>query len=234
MKTIISLSITLLLFISYTAMSQNFSFKSYETGDNYMDLADNNNFFPNPVNHGAKSDSSSSEISNSCEDYDNAVSGEVSEIKIKKNYFAIEQSINASDFMQVGVVITGGSSCNVLDYSVNDDNACNTIFYYRISNIDIEDSEQVTHIKWMKIDDDKISGIAAYPNPVGTELYIRLERNTLYKVTINTPDERMFSEQVYSDEKGILKPGISYMPDGVYLINIDDGAALFSFLFLKR
>ena len=97
--------------------------------------------------------------------------------EVNTQYFEIERSINAKDFIKIGVVSAKGSNnSSVNNYNFTDKELYNlgeNIVYYRLRIVDRDFSAKYSRIESLKISASSVQ-IGVYPNPFSEELFVKI------------------------------------------------------------
>ena len=148
--------------------------------------------------------------------------------EINSDYFVVERSLDAVQFMEVGRVDAAGNSLQNITYNFMDSWAGATL-YYRLKQVDIDGNHEYFDI--IKIDSDCHTGdtgtfIDVFPNPVmgNAEAFIKLFVDTHETVYIDVMD--VTGALISETPAGILNgPNLISFPtdnlaDGTYFIRV--------------
>jgi hypothetical protein len=81
------------------------------------------------------------------------------------DYFNVERSIDAQEFIKVGMQKAAGNSNKILKYSNIDENPINGISYYRLKQFDVDGSFHFSNIISINVIKEKNVKFIVYPNP---------------------------------------------------------------------
>jgi hypothetical protein len=98
------------------------------------------------------------------------------------SHFEVEKSLDGKNYENSGIVFAYGNSAATLNYALTDKNINinqAAVIYYRLRSVDHDGSSELSIIRSIRITKtaDKGISIAAYPNPVTTELRVTIPAN---------------------------------------------------------
>ncbi|MGR6087592.1 MAG: T9SS type A sorting domain-containing protein [Arcticibacter sp.] len=97
--------------------------------------------------------------------------------------FAVERSDGINPFEKILEVNAAGNSTSNLDYTAIDQYPLQGVSYYRLREIDIDGTEQLSEPVKVVIDDKYRSNFSLYPNPTNQEFFLVSQgTNTTYKL----------------------------------------------------
>ncbi len=99
------------------------------------------------------------------------------EIEKNVSHFVIERSADGTNFSDAGVIFTAGNSDKHKEYSFKDDLRGMTkgMMYYRLKIVDLDAKMERSPIRALRISEqNEMTSILAYPNPVEGELRVTL------------------------------------------------------------
>lgn len=102
--------------------------------------------------------------------------------EINNDYFTVEKSKTAIDWIIITKVNGAGNSSNTLSYSTTDQTPYNGISYYRLKQTDFDGKYSYSQIRAVNFNDEKTDDIRVYPNPVTDELIIEITGNSKKEV----------------------------------------------------
>ncbi|WP_028978940.1 glycoside hydrolase family 9 protein [Sporocytophaga myxococcoides] len=79
------------------------------------------------------------------------------------SYFEIQRSTNGTDFNAIGQVHAAGTSSSVIYYTFEDSYPVNGLFYYRLKQVDIDGSHELSKIVYISNEDQ--TRLSLVPNP---------------------------------------------------------------------
>jgi hypothetical protein len=99
------------------------------------------------------------------------------------SHFSIEKSTDGIHFSERGLVFAFGNTSETKNYSFTDGNINVSqvgVIYYRLRSVDIDGKNELSQVKTIRIgkkNEQSISNILTYPNPVSTELHVTIPTN---------------------------------------------------------
>lgn len=153
--------------------------------------------------------------------------GNIVEIKwstnseIESDYFIVQRSNNAKDFVDVIQAIAEGTSQTIQYYNAEDYDPYDGVSYYRITQVDIHSTP--FHSQNIRVDFQKEPEIAVYPNPTSGPINLHMKVNAGDEVMIMVRD--VFGKDHYStvvitsdnDEVFAIDPDQKIAP-GMYVV----------------
>ncbi|HWY12663.1 MAG TPA: T9SS type A sorting domain-containing protein [Bacteroidia bacterium] len=165
---------------------------------------------------------------------DKAILNWTTSTELNNDYFTVERSVNAVDFVPLATIKGSGTSNEKKYYTFTDPSPEQETNYYRLRQTDKDNSTTVSNPVFLR----PCLGLAYYkpdvfPNPATTDLNINfsfIPINTNYTI-INS-----FGDVVY---KGTLdymtnKISVTDYPTGVYSVFISDSENIFTYRFVKK
>ncbi len=150
--------------------------------------------------------------------------------EINSDYFVVERSLDAVEFMEVGRVDAAGNSLQNITYNFVDSWAGATM-YYRLKQVDIDGNHEYFDI--IKIDSYCHTGdtgtIDVFPNPIvgNVEAFIKLFVDTQETVYIDVIDVRgaLISETPADIVTGpnLLSFSTEHLAEGTYFVRVRSG-----------
>jgi hypothetical protein len=138
------------------------------------------------------------------------------------SHFEIQRSFDGVNFTTIGTVKAAGNSQDTKKYSFEDKKLYHTATYYRLKQIDLDNSHNFSEIRVINKTDKFHYEI--FPNPVIDELQINLYAEHLTDVKINVFNQvgNPIEQQIQEDVKGKLSKSLSTKNwlTGEYIINI--------------
>lgn len=132
------------------------------------------------------------------------------------SHFVIERSVNGIDYSDAGIVIANGNSNVKIDYNFAD--AINTkasgVIYYRLKMVDQDGRFQHSPVRLIRIGEEKQNvTVAAYPNPVTSEL----------RITIPTSwQNKTISFDLYNANGQLVKHIVSGKASQTEVLNVNE------------
>ncbi|MEI9807553.1 MAG: T9SS type A sorting domain-containing protein [Bacteroidota bacterium] len=136
-----------------------------------------------------------------------------------KNY-AVERSLNGTDFTSIGAVDATGKST----YSLEDNQPMTETRYYRVRNIDIDGSSKYTPVVRVLGKERTGAQIQLYPVPARDQVYVQHNKAPAkVNITIYSLDGRMIKQVQAIPNTYQTSLNISDLKTGMYLVKYDDG-----------
>ena len=146
--------------------------------------------------------------------------------------FVIERSNDGNSFDSIGFVSSlsvGGRGANYIftDMPLNDG-----IEYYRLRQINLDNSYSYGPVRFLKLNRGEI--VSIYPNPVSEDLYIKSGVTLANaQMKIYTIDGRLMMEKVLNGS-GTLSVSVRSLPAGIYVAKVSAGDNNFKYRFVKK
>ena len=131
-------------------------------------------------------------------------------------YFELERSTDAIHFQTITRKLAAGNSKITEHYNYQDISLPAGIYYYRLKQVDLDDSFQYSRVISVKIS-DKLS-VRIYPNPVSDQMTIQSEIEINLVEIINSAGVKLQSNMV--NQKS-LQVDMSKFPSGLYVIRVN-------------
>lgn len=148
------------------------------------------------------------------------------------SHFVIERSVNGIDYTDAGMIFANGNSNVKVPYSYADALPANAngVIYYRLKMVDLDGKFQRSTVKLIRIGDaPKTLSIAAYPNPVTTELRISLPESWQNKkVTLNifSSNGQLVKQVVASRASQTETVNVADITNGLYIVKATNGTEI--------
>ncbi len=148
------------------------------------------------------------------------------------SHFVVERSVNGIDYTEAGMIFASGNSNVKVPYSYADALPANAkgVIYYRLKMVDLDGKFQRSTVKLIRIGDaPKTLTIAAYPNPVTTELRISLPDSWQNKrVTLNifSSNGQLVKQVVASRASQTETVNVADITNGLYIVKATDGTEI--------
>lgn len=139
--------------------------------------------------------------------------------------FEVQRSEDGTDFANVGFIEARGRSGYGTDYTFNDEAVLkNTDYYYRLRQIDFDDSEMFSEVVIGALNDNVFAVGEIFPNPATTDatFALHLEEDQATVVTILDATGREVSSQSYDLRAGNhrLSLDVSKLTAGTYVAQV--------------
>ena len=151
--------------------------------------------------------------------------------EVENSLFRLERSVNGIDFETIGYLDGSGTTDNINNYMLRDNDPVNGNNYYRLIDIDhngVENASEIIRISYYKESDIEIK---PYPNPLqkGQTLYISLDQEaelgTIRMHQMNGTEVRIETERT-GDR---LEINVSQISQGVHLLTMVVNGRLLKF-----
>lgn len=152
------------------------------------------------------------------------------------SYFAIETSLNGTDFTEVGRTGAAGNSNSTRAYNFVHKNINQHSYYYRIRQVDVDGT--IIYSKIIRINIAALKTATLYPNPVQDKTSVRFslpQATTVSAVVINASGVQVYSfKRVYTKGEHTMNLNLAVLPAGSYLLQLkDDSGNVQTFQFIK-
>jgi hypothetical protein len=147
--------------------------------------------------------------------------------EINTSFFVIEKSANGTDYTEAGIVFAKGNAGSITNYSFSDNvtGSLSDFTYYRLRTVDIDGNSGLSETRIIKTGKQGISNIsiAAYPNPVTTELRITIpaewqNKKVMYEVIAANGLVAKRTETVNNNQVEALN--VSSLAPGFYVVRV--------------
>jgi hypothetical protein len=132
------------------------------------------------------------------------------------SHFVIERSVNGVDYTDAAMIMATGNSNVKIDYAFNDaiNSQSKGVLYYRLRMVDADGKYQHSTVRMIRVGEQKENvTIAAYPNPVTTELRITVPA---------TWQNKTISFDLYNANGQIVKHVVAGNAGQTETINVND------------
>ncbi|MCB9267514.1 MAG: T9SS type A sorting domain-containing protein [Lewinellaceae bacterium] len=125
-------------------------------------------------------------------------------------------------FTSIAFIEGAGSSLEEKDYRYTDTDVLpNTLYYYRLQQVDFDGRREFSNIVSARVEGDKPYAINVYPNPVKDRLNITYFHRSGKAATLfiyNSVGQLVLQQEVAPGEQGVDLPGLE---EGVYWLRIE-------------
>ena len=140
------------------------------------------------------------------------------------NYFQIERSSDANNFIPVGIVYGAGNSSIIKNYEFIDNSELRTqnsaLLYYRLKQVDFNGDYKYSQIKSVLLDNSDVFEVNVYPNPASERIVVEYSGFAVQCLEImNTLGEIILKPAIQPLSSAIILD-LSNQPDGIYLIAV--------------
>jgi hypothetical protein len=148
------------------------------------------------------------------------------------DYFTIEKSMDALNFVEIGTVKGAGNSNTELNYEFTDVNLQKDVSYYRIKQTDFDDtftySSLISPTKCKPIFDFQFE---IFPNPSATDLNIKSSVLNTKIVVLDFLGKIIFESNI---ETGNIVLDVSQFESGIYFVQMISEGETQSKKFIKN
>jgi|GEM_PF-3565715 len=148
-------------------------------------------------------------------------------LEINSNYFTVERSADAREFILIGTVMAAGNSTSARNYQLIDPNPLQGVSYYRLGTTDLNGNTTLSEMAEVNMSAN--STISVYPNPTRGQVYVSLT-NPAASVGIqiyNAIGGQVFSKTCTGNASANQLISIPSLPAGVYTVSVNnDGNSL--------
>jgi hypothetical protein len=146
------------------------------------------------------------------------------------SHFAIERSVNGSDYSDIGMIFTNGDSDIERDYSFSDDvkNMSKKVVYYRLKMVDLDGRFEYSPVRVINVGaQSETVSILAYPNPVTDNLRITLpstwQNNKITIDIVNTNGQVM--KRITNNRASQTETlDVRDLAVGLYMVRVSNGS----------
>ena len=141
--------------------------------------------------------------------------------EINNDYFVIERSTNASDWIPLDSVNGAGNSNAVLSYHYPDNNPYSGTSYYRLKQIDNDGTTEYSNIEVVNFEGLEI--ISLFPNPSSGEVSISIKSSETGTLELKAYDSvgKLVSNEVFQVNEGVSNINTQInAADGKYFISV--------------
>lgn len=155
--------------------------------------------------------------------------------EINNDYYLVEKSKNGADFETLGRVKGAGNSLSKLNYSIVDDKPFDGLSYYRLKQVDFNDTYTYSKIESVDFNNTKDFSFDVFPNPnKGTNFNIALEgvknNEEILVVIYNVTGKESFSKVLTANENEssvfVINPTHT-LSSGVYIITATSNQTIY-------
>lgn len=159
-----------------------------------------------------------------------AVLNWVTALEINSAKFSIERSVNGIDFESIGEVEAAGSSFNNLNYEFVDISPNNGLNYYRLKQIDLDESFEYSLLKSIDLKEAKIA-LSIYPNPTTDEIRVNNIGSGIRKARVVNSMGQMIKEFLLQDGENVI--AVNDLNKGIYFLQYENGTSFSMEQFVK-
>ncbi len=153
------------------------------------------------------------------------------------SYFAIETSLNGTDFTEAGRTGAAGNSNSKRTYSFVHKNIQQQSYYYRIRQVDIDGT--IIYSTIIRINMAALKTATLYPNPMRGKTSVRFslqQSSAISAVVINASGLQVYRfNQFYTKGEHTINLNLAVLPAGYYLLQLkDESGTVQTFQFVKN
>ncbi len=140
-------------------------------------------------------------------------------IEINNDWFIIEKSTNAEDWITIGTIKGAGNSSSVKEYSFTDFATENGGMYYRLKQVDFDGTYSYSKIIIPVEKRNPTVDALIYPNPAENHLHFYFNKDNLSSIISihNANGQLVYSQEAETNEVMI---DVRHFPRGIYLASI--------------
>ena len=140
--------------------------------------------------------------------------------ELNNDYFTIEKSNNANDWITVSRIDGAGNSNRILKYSATDPNPFNGISFYRLKQTDFDGNYKYSQIITVIYSPSFGKEVIIYPNPAHQLITIQAHAQELLNLIIYNSVGQDVTNRIRQISKSNDKMvfDISTLPPGIYLV----------------
>lgn len=146
--------------------------------------------------------------------------------EINTNYFEVEKSVDASNFVGVGQVTASQTTDPINNYSFNDYlNGVNTsVVYYRLKIYDNDGKISYSKIVSVRLG-EPVTKVSMYPNPASNftvvNLYAEKQSVAMLRLMDNAGKQLLSrSYNINSGNNSLMVDQLSNLPKGIYIVQV--------------
>lgn len=146
------------------------------------------------------------------------------ETELNNDYFTVERSSNAKDWMEIRVVAGAGTSNQALSYSITDRKPVDGYNYYRLKQTDFDGSYTYFEVRAVSIERNEPGPVVAYPTPTKGQIFVQstaLESSTTRLFNLCGQDVSHLVRWSSGLGTGI-EIDMTTLPAGLYLLKTPD------------
>lgn len=147
--------------------------------------------------------------------------------EINSDYFEVERSIDAVNFISIGRVKAAGFSNVALDYRFTDAQPEKGLNYYRLKQVDLDNRLVYTPARLVRFDGVETGSVKYFPNPTQGLLNIELTGDMVKEAKVinisNAAGIVVDQIKIGNNNNSIITLDMIRHPKGVYFIQIKSG-----------
>jgi hypothetical protein len=147
------------------------------------------------------------------------------------SHFVIQRSFDLVSFENIGQVTAAGNSTQVINYQFIDHNAPPVQIYYRIVEIDNDDTH--TNFNILSINGDTNNQITVYPNPFQGQFIMNISNAKNFELMITDIIGRILYQETIDSDLFIRKLG-DLFPSGTYIVSIRSNEGILNQKMIKK
>jgi hypothetical protein len=158
--------------------------------------------------------------------------------EIDNDYFTVERSVNAVDFIEIGKVnskAVNGNSTSNLNYYLNDPDVETGVYYYRLKQTDFSGTYKYSDIATVTIGDDEIFSIKPNPTIATADIIYTCAGSQNAEIKVYDYRGRLIMSKDILCTKGhnVSTIDLSDEPDGMFFVTLTANDKVFKTKLLK-
>ncbi|ASS49422.1 MAG: hypothetical protein A3D31_03130 [Candidatus Fluviicola riflensis] len=135
-------------------------------------------------------------------------------------YFTLERSCDGVNFQPIKQITGSGTTQQVHDYQVNDDDLCSGVSYYRLSQTDLNGEQKVLGIRSTK-SCLLPTELVVFPNPATDELTVSWNGKAVKELVLyDAVGQLIFTKNDWSEQASSATMDVSQLAAGVYYLTV--------------
>jgi trimeric autotransporter adhesin len=152
--------------------------------------------------------------------------------EVNAAWFEVERSADGSHFAYRGKLSAAGNSSYERDYLFNDTGLPEGRLFYRLKQIDVDGNSAYSNI--ISLDNNMLSGVTVYPNPVTSLLKIRLPVGSSAGKLVLLDVTGRLVRQLFFTTNTDHEMDISNLATGIYYLHVQYPAGAFTRKIIKQ
>lgn len=158
--------------------------------------------------------------------------------EINNEYFSVEASADAVNFIEVGRVNGAGNSNTIQNYRFLDQEPLPGVSYYRIRQVDFDGEFMISGIEAVNMPQTSVTEIVLCPNPVVNVMDVRLDPFLFHTPQLEIRDLSGKLVKTYEPvEVNVQQPcriDLNELPQGIYFLHVSEGGYSVSKRIIKQ
>lgn len=136
------------------------------------------------------------------------------------DYFGVERSSNASNWIRLGMVMGAGNSNEIRQYTFTDTDPLNGTSYYRLRQTDFDGAFEFFGPVAV-VCDASAGGFQVYPNPAGDMVYVAGRPDARVRISLCTISGKVLFSQSVEDLSRPVSVNLQEYPKGMYILKVE-------------